>query len=77
MKNKISISYDKDADVLYLSFGKPTKAVGEEIDTGIFARFDPQSEELVGLTVINFSKKFGVKPREVSIPIHRKKQIVM
>jgi len=71
MEKKISISYDKSADVMYLSFGGPVKAVGEEIDAGIFARFDPQTEELVGLTVINFSQKFGVEPKEVAIPLHK------
>jgi uncharacterized protein YuzE len=70
MRKKIFISYDKDADVMYLSFGKPTKAEGEEIDEGIFARYKPDTGELVGLTVINFSKKFGIEPKEVTIPIY-------
>lgn len=38
---------------------------------GIFARYDPKTEELVGLTIINFSKKFGVKPKEVAVPIYK------
>lgn len=71
MERKISISYDKEADVMYLSFGAPVKAIGEEIDSGVFARFDPQTEDLVGLTVTNFSKKFGIQPKEVAVPLHR------
>jgi uncharacterized protein YuzE len=69
MKKKISISYDRDVDVLYLTFVEPTEAVGDEIEEGIFARYDPKTEELVGLTIINFSRKFGVKPKEVAVPI--------
>jgi len=71
MEKKISISYDRDGDVIYFTFGEPVEAVGEEIEEGIFARYNPQNEELVGLTIINFSKKFGVKPKEVAIPIHK------
>lgn len=49
-------------------FGKPVKAEGEEVEEGVFARYDPKSKELVGLTVINFSKKFGAVPKEISVP---------
>lgn len=68
MEKKISISFDKEADVMYLSFGKPVKAEGEEIEEGVFARYDPKSKKLVGLTIVNFSKKFGIAPKEIAIP---------
>ena len=70
MEKKISISYDKEADVVYLSFGKPVKAEGEEIKEGIFARYDPKNKKLVGLTIINFLKKFAIKPTEIAVPEH-------
>lgn len=56
---------------MYLSFGGPVKAIGEEIESGVFARFDPETSDLVGLTVVNFSQKFGVEPKEVTIPLQR------
>lgn len=68
MKNKVSISYDKEADVVYIGFGEAVRAVGEEIKEGIFARYDPVSNELVGLTILNFSKKFDSELREVEVP---------
>ncbi len=68
MEKRISISFDKEADVMYLNFGEPVKAEGEEIEEGVFARYDPKSKKLVGLTVVNFSKKFGVTPKEIAIP---------
>ena len=71
MKEKILISYDKEADVVYLSFGAPVEAVSEEVEEGVFARYDPDSEELVGLTVVNFSKKFDIEPKEVAVPVHK------
>jgi hypothetical protein len=46
---KISIAYDKKADVLYMSFGKPAKAVSEEVQQGVFARYDPKKSSLLAL----------------------------
>ena len=67
-KEKVTIDYDNGADVLYLSFGNPRKAITEEAgDIGI--RLDEKTNELVGITVIDFMKKFKKKhePIEVSI----------
>jgi uncharacterized protein YuzE len=70
MKSKqvVSISYDRKADVMYLSF-QDVEAEAEEIDEGIFARYDPKDEGLVGFTILNFSKKFGRVPKEIEIPL--------
>lgn len=65
---KISISYDKEADVVYIGFGDAAKAVGEEIRDGVFARYDSVTNELAGLTILNFSKKFDSEPRDVEVP---------
>ncbi len=51
-KSKIDWDYDEDADVLYLSIGKPQPAVGLDIGDGIVLRYDENRKELVGLTVI-------------------------
>lgn len=67
MDRRVAISYDKEADVMYLSFEDAT-AEAEEIEEGVFARYDHKTKKLVGFTVTNFSKKFTKKPREVSIP---------
>ncbi len=48
----INWDYDKDADVLYLSIGKPRSAVGMDIGEGIILRYDEARKELVGLTLI-------------------------
>jgi uncharacterized protein YuzE len=72
---KVSISYDKDADVVYFSFDGPTAAEGDEIEEGVFARYDPETRELVGLTILNFSKKFALKPTEITVPEHSKAKV--
>jgi len=70
MKDKqvISISYDQEADVMYLSY-EDVEAEAEEIGEGIFARYKPQDEKLVGFTIINFSKKFDQEPKNLEIPL--------
>lgn len=65
---KLAISYDKEADVVYINFEDRRKAVGDEIEDGVFARYDPKTRELVGLTILNFAKLFGREFREIEVP---------
>jgi len=53
-KDKLFIDYDQEADVLYVSFGKPQKAddAVQESD-GIIRR--KKANKLIGLTVLNAS----------------------
>lgn len=44
-------SYDKDADVLYLSIGTPGPATGVETPEGHVVRYD-EDGRVVGLTII-------------------------
>jgi len=68
-KDRIVMSYDKDADTVYISFGKPRKAVSEEIDPYVIVRRDPKTKEMVGITITNFSKYFETKKRlSIEIP---------
>ncbi|MFN8626904.1 MAG: DUF2283 domain-containing protein [Candidatus Binatia bacterium] len=50
--DRIDWDYDEEADVLYLSFGKPRKAVGVDIGDGVVVRYDEKKKEVVGLTVL-------------------------
>ncbi len=67
-KNKITIDYDEKADVLYLSFGKPEKAVTEEIGN-VGVRLNEKTNEVVGLTVINFLKNFKKKHEPIKVSV--------
>lgn len=70
-KNKLIMSYDEDADTLYLSFGKPEKVVSEEIDAHVIVRLQQKTERIAGLTILNFSKYFKAKKQleiEMAIP---------
>ena len=39
--------YDEEADVLYLSIGKPTPAVGVDIGEGVVVRYDETKKQIV------------------------------
>ena len=44
--------YDEEADVLYLSIGDPSPAVGIDVGEGVVLRYDERRQEIVGLTLI-------------------------
>ena len=55
-KNKVWIDYDKEADVLYLSFERPQKATDSEMrDDGVLLRY--KRDKLVGITILEASKR--------------------
>ncbi|OHC18168.1 MAG: hypothetical protein A3K25_08870 [Planctomycetes bacterium RIFOXYB12_FULL_42_10] len=55
-ETKMWIDYDKEADVLYISFKRPQRATDSEmLENGIILRY--KGEELVGITVLNASKR--------------------
>jgi uncharacterized protein YuzE len=45
--------YDSEGDVLYLHVGLPQEAEGEETPEGHVLRFEPGTQRIIGLTVIN------------------------
>ena len=50
------LDYDKEADVLYVSFRKPQRATETiELDDDVLARKD--GKDIVGLTILNASSK--------------------
>ena len=54
--SRIWTSYDKDADVLYINFKKPSHADDSELtDDDILIRYE--KEEIVGITILNASKR--------------------
>ena len=45
--------YDAEGDVLYLHVGVPRAAEGEETPEGHVLRFEPGTQRIVGLTIMN------------------------
>ena len=55
--SELSWDYDAEADVLYLSVGKPQPAEGVDIGEGVVLRYNPAQHELVGLTVVGLRSR--------------------
>ena len=55
---RLEISYDEDADVLYLSVGHPRVADTFDSDYGLLLRKDPQAQEIVGATILHYGGMF-------------------
>jgi uncharacterized protein YuzE len=69
MRNKVQFHYDREADVLYLSIGKPQRAKTIEIGDDFVLRLHPKSGQVVGLTIIAFSKHFPqLRPGRYDLP---------
>jgi uncharacterized protein YuzE len=65
---ELIISYDKEADVAYLSFGKPRPSVSEEVDDYVVIRRDPKTRKITGVTIMNFGRYFsGDKEMKVDL----------
>lgn len=53
---KIDLDYDEEADVLYISFGKPREARDSiEVDDGVVYRI--ADNEVVGITITGFKAR--------------------
>ena len=51
-ETELNWDYDGEADVLYISLGKPKEAVGIDIGDGVIVRYSEDEGEVVGLTIL-------------------------
>jgi len=58
MKYDFRMFYDIEADVLYVTKGHPQYTDYVEYNENIILRFHPDTKELVGFTIIDFSTAF-------------------
>ena len=53
---KLWLDYDREADVLYVSFRRPQQATDSEMrENGVLVRF--RRDEIVGVTILDASKR--------------------
>jgi uncharacterized protein YuzE len=65
----LASSYDEQADVLYLSRGEPQAGVTLVSEEGHLCRLDPQSYEIVGFTIFDFSRRWQEDaPLTITVP---------
>ena len=67
-KDKLKITYDREADVLYLTQGTPDYTDYVEYTDDIILRFHPETKQLVGFTLIDFSQHFAEKGSDIVLP---------
>lgn len=67
-KEPLNIYYDKEADVLYVSHGKPSaKDETFETEDEVVVRKNPKTGEVRGFTVLHFLKR-GSKEPTITLP---------
>lgn len=67
---KLYYYYDREADVAYLSQGKPSKKdIAQETGDDVVLRIDPKTRAIKGFTILNFSRRAKAH-MPVSLPIN-------
>lgn len=69
MDQQLCFSYDRQADVLYVSKGHPEFTDYVEIDNNVILRLDPTTKQVVGFTIIDFAGRFELKTPPLSVPL--------
>ena len=67
-KDEMKIFYDHEADVLYVTCGKPEYTDYVEYSDDVILRLDPETERLVGFTIIDFSQHFSKQESDITLP---------
>ncbi len=68
-KNILNVFYDKGADVLYVSQGKPSSAdETRETKDEVVVRKNPKNGEIRGFTILNFLKRAAKKSSAIALP---------
>ena len=61
MEKRLKMFFDKEGDVLDISIGDPREAISKEVGDDILIRVDPKTNEVFGITILNFEKRFEQK----------------
>lgn len=66
-RNTMSLAYDREADVLYLSVGEPRRAISREVGDDVLLRLDPDTGAVVGLTILNLSTRSSLENLPIKV----------
>lgn len=72
MAKNLTLAYTPSSDEMNIHFGKARKAIAKEIEDEVYLRLDPQTREVVGLTVLHFRARFGkakAEPLSLVLPV--------
>jgi len=68
MNQNLDIYYDREADILEITIGQPSKCIFDEIEDGIFEAHDMKTDELKGYKIFDFMKRGGMKNIKIPLP---------
>ena len=69
--DQLTVSYDKEADVLYITEGKSRESIGEIMNGGVIVRRYLKTREVVGFTIVDFTRHFtDAKPQRIPLKAH-------
>ena len=58
MEARLTVEYDREGDILYISKRPPyAEQESEELDYGVVARFNPESGEVENIEILFFSAR--------------------
>jgi len=69
MEKIIRCSYNKEADELNISLGKPQKAISLEVDDEIYVRLHPRTKEILGFTILHFEQRAAKEKKTFALPL--------
>jgi uncharacterized protein YuzE len=65
MEKRLKMFFDKEGDVLDISIGDPREAISKEVGDDILIIVDPKTNEVFGITILNFEKRFEQTKTEI------------
>jgi len=70
VEKNLKFSYYSPSDELNIHFGEPRPSISKEIADEVYVRFDSETHEIVGLTILNFRHRtIGAKGKTLSFDI--------
>lgn len=61
------VTYDNINDVVYISFSNQKNSYGDDISDNVVIRRDWDSDQITGLTILQFKKMLKEKSTEISL----------
>ena len=72
-----AIDHDKDNDVLYIGIGDRSNSYGDEEEEGIILLRDIDTEELTGVTILDFLYRYKHKQLDcIPFPINFERDVI-
>lgn len=69
MEKMILCSYNKDADELNISLGKPQKAISLEVGDEVYVRLHPKTKKILGFTILHFEERAVKGEKAFALPL--------